>query len=139
MKQIVFSGFDIIYLFSCLEFKKARPKDIEKHVSPSQQDAELFLKIMEFILTGKKRKKLLEKLTKGRLFKAKISEEKWKKFLKKHAEELVKEWSEFKPSQHFFWNNAENRLIKLTETWEKHMKKLSPARILTIHIKGVCR
>jgi len=122
--------------FSCLKFEKASPEDIEKHVLPSQQDAELFLKIMEFSLYEKKREKIFKRLSK-RFFKKKISEKKWKKFLENNAREFDQKWSEFKPSKNF-WGQHINRTKKLSETWQKYMKKLSPVRILTIHIKGEC-
>ena len=109
---------------------------------------------MEFILNNnskfevKREKKSSKKVSKKKwktFMKTEISEEKWISFLKKHAKELVEEWS--KDQWSIYWEN--DRDIKafigtegpkvLMKAWQRHMKKLSPVRILTIEIKGNCR
>ena len=122
-------------MFSCIKFEKARGKDFEKNFTPSKKYAELFLKIMEFIFREEKFKKL-SKETK-RFFNKKISEQKWKTFLKKHAKKYEQKWLKFNPSQKI-WRTNEN-IEKLKKEWQTHMSKLSPLKILTIHIKGKCR
>jgi len=124
--------------FSCLKFErqeKSKGRSDRIYFSPSQEYAELFLKIMQFIL--KKYDEKFEKLQKETkvFFKKRISEEKWENFLQEHATEYLPKWMEFNHS-HRFWR--QNRIKTLQENWQKHMNKVSPFKMLVIHIKGDC-
>ena len=116
-----------VFYFSCVFFENNRNK---KYFTPTQEYAELFLKIQGFLEAHYSN--LAENL-RSEYFSKEITEESWIQFLSDHApEDTSKKWANSK----FSHDDMRGIQEKLQKEWSKHMEHVSPKKVITIEIKG---